>query len=43
MFTVIKSGENHHMIIDECGEILKHCYYIKCELFRILEEMTMGN
>jgi hypothetical protein len=27
-FTVIKSDENYHVIIDECGEILGYCYYI---------------
>jgi hypothetical protein len=43
MFTVIKSNENRYTIIDECSEILGYYYYIKYELFRILEEITMGN
>jgi hypothetical protein len=41
-FTVIKSDKNHHAII-ECSEILGHHYYIKCELFRILEETIASN
>jgi hypothetical protein len=27
-FTVIKSDENHYVIIDECSEILGYRYYI---------------
>jgi hypothetical protein len=27
-FTIIKSDENYHIIIDECGEILRYRYYI---------------
>jgi hypothetical protein len=42
-FTIINSNENHYVIIDECGEMLRHCYCIKYELFRILKEMTTGN
>ena len=42
MFTVIKFDENHHAII-ECGKILRYHCCIKCELFRMLEEMTAGN
>jgi hypothetical protein len=39
-FTVIKSHENHHAIIDERGEILGYRYRIKPELLRTLEETT---
>ena len=38
-FTVIKSHENHHAIIDEQREILGYQYRIKLELLRMLEEM----
>ena len=40
MFTVIKSHENYHAIIDECGEILGYWYRIKPDLLRTLEETT---
>jgi len=40
MFMVIKSHENHHVIIDEYGEILGYRYHIKDDLLRILKEMT---
>ena len=40
MFTVIKSHENHHVIIDEHGEILGYWYCIKPDLLRMLEETT---
>jgi hypothetical protein len=40
MFTVIKSHENHHVIIDECSEILGYHYCIKNDLLRTLKEMT---
>ncbi len=39
-FTVIKSHENHHAIIDERGEILGYRFRIKPELLRTLEEST---
>jgi hypothetical protein len=39
-FMVIKSHENHHMIIDEHGVTLGYCYHIKPNLLKILEEMT---
>ena len=37
-FMVIKSCENHHMIIDEQREILGYWYCIKPELLKTLEE-----
>jgi hypothetical protein len=40
MFMVIKFHENHHVIIDECGEILGYCYHIKDDLLRTLKETT---
>jgi hypothetical protein len=40
MFTVIKSHENHHAIIDEERDILGYRYHIKPELLRTLEETT---
>ena len=39
-FTVIKSHENHHVIINECGKILGYRYHIKHDLLRMLEETT---
>jgi hypothetical protein len=39
-FTVIKSHENYHMIIDEQCEILGYRYRIKPELLKTLEETT---
>ena len=39
-FTVIKSYKNHHVIIDERGEILGYRYCIKPDLLRTLEETT---
>ena len=39
-FTVIKSHENHHAIIDEQREILRYRYRIKPELLKTLEETT---
>jgi hypothetical protein len=39
-FTVIKSYENHHAIIDEQREILGYRYRIKPELLKTLEETT---
>jgi hypothetical protein len=40
IFIVIKSYENHHTIIDECGEILRYRYRIKNDLLRMLKEMA---
>jgi hypothetical protein len=40
MFTVIKSHENHHVIIDKHSEILGYHYHIKDNLLRTLNEMT---
>jgi hypothetical protein len=37
---VIKSYENHHVIIDKRGEILGYRYYIKDDLLRMLKEIT---
>ena len=39
-FTVIKSHENHHMIIDQHGEILGYRYRIKRDLLKRVEETT---
>jgi hypothetical protein len=39
-FKVIKSGEDHHVIIDEHGEILDYRYRIKRDLLQKLEETT---
>src|SRR5580692_9680138 len=39
-FMVIRSHENHHAIIDECGEILGYRYRIKPELLETLKETT---
>ena len=39
-FTVIKSNENHHEIIDERGVILGYRYRIKPNLLKTLEETT---
>jgi|HubBroStandDraft_2_1064218.scaffolds.fasta_scaffold69967_2 hypothetical protein len=39
-FTVIKSHEKHHAIIDERGVILGYRYRIKPELLKTLEETT---
>jgi hypothetical protein len=39
-FTVIKSDENHYVIIDERGVTLGYHYRIKLNLFKTLEEMT---
>ena len=39
-FTVIKSDENHYVIIDECGVTLGYGYHIKPNLLKTLEEMT---
>ena len=39
-FTVIKSHENHHAIIDERGEILGYRYRIKPQLLETLAETT---
>jgi len=38
--TVIKSDENHHMIIDEYDVTLGYHYYIKPNLLKTLEETT---
>jgi hypothetical protein len=35
-FMVIKSHENHHVIIDERSEILRYWYRIQPELLRML-------
>ena len=40
IFTVIKSDENHYVIIDECGVTLGYRYRIKPELLKTLEETT---
>ena len=40
MFTVIQSYENHHVIIDQYGEILGYRYCIKPKLLKTLREMT---
>jgi hypothetical protein len=42
MLMVIKSYENHHVIIDKHGEILGYYYHIKNDLLRTLKEMTKG-
>jgi hypothetical protein len=39
-FTVIKSHENHHAIIDQHGEILGYRFRIKPELVNTLDETT---
>jgi hypothetical protein len=39
-FMVIKSHENHHAIIDNCGVTLGYRYHIKPELLKTLEETT---
>ena len=39
-FTVIKSDENYHAIIDECGVTLGYRYHIKPKLLKTLEETT---
>jgi len=39
-FTVIKSHENHHAIIDQHGEILGYRFRIKPELLKTLDETT---
>ena len=41
-FTVIKSHENHHAIIDERGEILGYRYRIKPQLLETLAETTLN-
>ena len=40
MFIVIKSDENHHVMIDERGVTLGYHYRIKPELLKMLEETT---
>ena len=40
MFMVIKSGKDHHAIVDECGEILGYRYQIKPGLLATLAETT---
>jgi ACT domain-containing protein len=40
IFTIIKSHENHHVIIDKHSEILGYYYHIKDDLLRILKEIT---
>ena len=40
MFMVINSYDNHHVIIDECSEILGYRYHIKLEYLQTLEETT---
>jgi hypothetical protein len=39
-FTVIKSDENHHVIIDEHGVTLGYRYHINPKLLKTLEETT---
>jgi hypothetical protein len=40
MFTVIKSDENHHMIIDEYSVTLGYRYHINPKLLKTLKETT---
>ena len=40
-FMVIKSDENHHVIIDERSMTLGYYYRIKSNLLKILEETTV--
>jgi hypothetical protein len=41
-FIVINSYDNHHVIIDEHGEILGYQYCIKLEHLQTLEETTVA-